>query len=138
MRTHIVSYLMTGLVFAGIDSIWLTVMSGYLYRPLLGDLLLDRFNVAPAVAFYLLYVGGIVIFAVSPAFEAGRWQTALVNGALFGLFAYATYDLTNQATLKGWSPIITLVDLGWGTVLTAAAATFGYLISDAVLRATSD
>ena len=137
MKTHIISYLATGLVFAGIDSIWLTVMSGVLDRPLLGDMLLEKFNVVPAVVYYLLYVAGIVIFAVSPAFDADRWTTALINGALFGLFAYASYDLTNQATLRGWSPVVTIVDLCWGTALTAAAATFGYLIANAILKATS-
>ena len=138
MKTYIISYLATGLIFAGIDAVWLSAMSRYLYRPMLGDLLLDTFSVPPAVIFYLLYVAGIVIFAVSPAFETGRWVTAAVNGALFGLCAYATYDLTNQATLKGWPLTVTLIDLGWGTALTAAAATLGYVTANAILNIGND
>ena len=136
MKTYILSYLATAFVFLGMDAIWLSTMGGALYRPLLGNMLLEKFSLAPAVIFYLLYVVGIVIFAVSPAFESGRWTTATLYGALFGFFAYATYDFTNQATLKDWSAIITVVDLCWGTVVTGVAATIGYLIAGAVLRAT--
>jgi len=106
-------------------------MGKALYRPILGDILLDSFNPIPAIVFYLLYVVGIVIFAVAPALRTGDWTAAIVDGALFGLFAYATYDLSNLATLKGWSMTITLVDLCWGTTVTAASATLGYKITEA-------
>lgn len=135
MKTYILSYVATAIVFLGMDSIWLGTMGNALYRPLLGGLMLEKFSLAPAAAFYLLYVVGIVFFAVSPAFDSGRWTTALVHGALFGFFAYATYDLTNQATLKNWPMTITIVDLCWGTVVTGVAATFGYLIAKTVLKA---
>ena len=135
MKTYILSYVATAIVFLGMDSIWLGTMGNLLYRPLLGGLMLEKFSLAPAAAFYLLYVVGIVFFAVSPAFDSGRWMTALVHGALFGFFAYATYDLTNQATLKNWPMTITIVDLCWGTVATGVAATFGYLIAKTVLKA---
>lgn len=127
MKTYIVAYLATGIVFLGIDAVWLTVMAQRLYRPLLGDLLVESFNLTPAVLFYLIYVAGIVIFAVSPALATGRWTTAAIYGALFGLCAYATYDLTNQATIRGWPTIITIADICWGTILGAIAATAGYL-----------
>lgn len=133
MKIYLVSYFATALVFLGIDAIWLSVMGNALYRPLLGDLLAEKFNLLPAVAFYVLYVAGIVYFPISAAFASGRWSTALVEGALFGFFAYATYDLTNQATLREWSTIITLADLCWGTALTAVAATLGYLITNAIV-----
>jgi uncharacterized membrane protein len=135
MRIYLLSYLATAVVFVGIDAIWLSTMGNALYRPLLGEILLEKFNPTPAAIFYLLYFAGIVYFAVAPAIESGRWTTALFNGALFGFFAYATYDLTNQATLKVWSTTITIADLCWGTVLTAVAASLGYLIASALDRA---
>jgi uncharacterized membrane protein len=137
MKIYALSYLATAIVFVGIDAIWLSTMGNALYRPLLGEILLEKFNPAPAALFYLLYFGGIVYFAVAPAIESGRWTTALCNGALFGFFAYATYDLTNQATLKVWSTVITVADLCWGTALTAVAATLGYLIARAIAGAVS-
>jgi uncharacterized membrane protein len=136
MKTYILSYFATAFVFLAMDAIWLSTMGGALYRPLLGNMLLEKFSLLPAVTFYLLYVVGIVIFAVAPAFETGRWATAGLYGALFGFFAYATYDLTNQATLKDWSAIVTAVDLCWGTVVTGVAATLGYSLANMVIRAT--
>jgi uncharacterized membrane protein len=79
--------------------------------------------------FYLLFVLGLVFFAVRPAIASGDWKTALLQGAAFGFFCYATYDLTNQATLKTWSTVVTLADLAWGTVLSGTAATVGYRIT---------
>jgi uncharacterized membrane protein len=134
MKIQVLSYVATAVIMLGIDVVWLGTMGNLLYRPILGDMLLEKFRVAPAIAFYLIYVAGIVIFAVSPAFASGRWTTALIQGALFGFFAYATYDLTNQATLKTWSIVITLADMAWGTFLTGVSATLGYLIAGAVAR----
>ena len=78
-----------------------------------------------------------MIFAISPALDTGRWATALIHGALFGLFAYATYDLSNQATLRNWPMTITLIDVSWGTTVTAVSAAAGYSIAQALLRAIS-
>jgi uncharacterized membrane protein len=136
MNIYVISYIATALVFLAADAVWLTVAGAALYRPMLGDLVLERFRLVPAVAFYLIYISGIVFFASSSAIASGRWLTALVNGALFGFFAYATYDLTNQATLKAWPLTITIVDLCWGTVLTGVAAALGYIIASAIARAT--
>ena len=127
MLVWIVAYGATALAMLGLDSVWLSVMAGRLYRPQLGGLLLERFQLAPAAAFYLLYVSGIVILAVAPALNGERWTGALARGAMLGLVAYGTYDLTNQATLRGWPVAITLADLCWGTVLTGAAAAFGFI-----------
>lgn len=134
-NAYALSYVATAIVFLVVDSIWLGVMGGLVYRPLLGDMLLAKFNVAAAVAFYLLYVAGLVIFAVAPALGAGRWQTALIQGALFGFFAYATYDLTNLATLKNWSTLLSLLDIGWGTLASGIAATAGFFAVRAILGA---
>ncbi|MBV8778608.1 MAG: DUF2177 family protein [Alphaproteobacteria bacterium] len=136
MKLYLLSYVATAAVFLGCDVLWLTVTGSTLYRPLLGDLLLPGFRPVPAVLFYLVYMAGLVLFAVSPAIASGRWTTALINGACLGFVAYATYDLTNQATLRSWSTTITVLDLCWGTVLSAIAASLGYVIASAVARAT--
>jgi uncharacterized membrane protein len=120
-------YVSTAVVFLGVDAVWLMLAAQRLYRPLIGDMLLERFNLLPALLFYVVYISGIVIFAVSPAFNTGRWMTATLHGGLLGFFAYATYDLTNQATLRNWPVTVTIADLCWGTTLTAFAATAGYL-----------
>ncbi len=131
MKTYGIAYITTGLVFLAIDAIWLSVAAQRLYRPLMGDMLVDNFRLAPAALFYLIYIAGIVVFAIAPALASGRWTTATFYGAFLGLVAYATYDLTNQATLKNWPVAVTIVDLCWGTFLTAIAATAGFLITRA-------
>jgi uncharacterized membrane protein len=123
--TYAVAYLVSLLVMAGLDFLWLTNTSAILYRRDLGPLLAEDPRMGVAVIFYLAYAAGIVIFAVRPALGSGDWRTALLYGALFGLFAYATYDLTNFATMKVWSLRVTLLDMGWGMFLTAAAASAG-------------
>ncbi len=125
---YLIAYLAAGLYMAVVDSVWLTSMIN-VYRQNIGELLLpDGIRVAPAIAFYLLYIFGIVWFAVSPAIaNGGSLQTALLNGALLGLVCYGTYDLTNQATLKVWPTFITLMDLAWGVFLTSTAAVAGTL-----------
>lgn len=104
-----------------LDAIWLTTMTTRLYRRQLPDLLLDTPSWAPALAFYLLYALGVVVLVVQPALD-GQWplNRALVAGVLLGLVAYGTYDLTNQATVRGWSIVVTAVDMAWGASLTAA------------------
>lgn len=137
MKLYVISYFAMAVIFFGCDAVWLTLAGNGLYRPLLGDLVLERFKAGPAILFYLLYIAGAVYFAIAPAISSDRWTTALVNGALFGFFAYGTYDLTNLATLRGWSTTITIVDLCWGTVLTGVCAMLGYLIATAITRAVS-
>jgi len=129
MLTWAATYLATGLAFLALDAIWLSFAAGRIYRPKLGPLLLEGFNVAPAAAFYLIYIAGIVVFAVAPGLGGGRWTGALARGAMLGLVAYATYDLTNQATLRGWAASVTLADLCWGTVVTGAAASVGFFVA---------
>lgn len=127
-----IGYVATGLAFLLLDALWLGTMASRLYRPQLGELMMDGFRFAPAAIFYLLYVAGIVFFAVQPAWQSGRWTTALLYGALVGLLGYGTYNLTNLATLKGWSLTVTVADMAWGTLATALAATIGFLVSQAL------
>lgn len=113
---------------AVIDAVWLSVVANKFYKSQIGPLLLDKPNLVAAVAFYLIYVLGIVVFALAPALNAGSWKMAVGLGALFGFTAYATYDLTNLSTLKGWPVKLVIVDMVWGTVLTGAVALIAYWI----------
>jgi uncharacterized membrane protein len=131
LKTYGIAYVATGLVFLAIDAVWLTLAAQRLYRPLMGDMLVESFRLAPAMLFYLIYIAGIVVFAIAPALATERWTTATSYGAFLGLFAYSTYDLTNQATLRNWPVAVTIADLCWGTLLTASAATIGFLITRA-------
>lgn len=135
MGRYAFAYLATGLAFALIDAVWLTTMSQRLYRVEIGELLADKFRLGPAVAFYLLYILGMMIFAVGPALQNGQWKTALWMGALLGFFAYMTYDLTNYATLKVWSLKVTILDMIWGTVLTGLASAAGAALTNRFLPA---
>jgi uncharacterized membrane protein len=136
MQSVVIAYVATALVFAVADGVWLSTVGASFYRPRLAGLVSDGVVWGPAIAFYLLFIAGVLYFAVMPAIEQGRWSQALLRGALFGFFAYMTYDLTNWATLKGWPGSVALLDMAWGTVLTAVAAAAGTAITLAVLRAT--
>ncbi len=121
-------YLVTLLTFFAIDLVWLGVVAKRFYREHLGHLLGTEVNWGPALLFYLIYIAGIVVFAIRPALDAGSPVRALAQGAFFGFVAYATYDLTNHATLRDWPLIVTVVDLAWGSALTAAVAYASYQI----------
>lgn len=135
MGRYAFAYLATGIAFALIDSVWLRTMSERLYKVEIGALLADSFRLPPAILFYLLYILGMMIFAVGPAMQSGSWKTALCYGAAFGFFAYMTYDLTNYATLKVWSLKVTILDIIWGTVLTGLAAAAGAAVTNKVFSA---
>lgn len=135
MGRYAFAYLATGIAFALIDSVWLRTMSERLYKVEIGELLADSFRLPPAILFYLLYILGMMIFAVGPAMQSGSWKTALCFGAAFGFFAYMTYDLTNYATLKVWSLKVTILDMIWGTVLTGLAAATGAAVTNKVFSA---
>ena len=128
MKKLLAAYVAVLIVMLALDFGWLSLTGGPLYRRILGDLLLEKFNVTPAALFYLLYGVGVVVFAVSPAFDTHAWTSALWRGLFFGAVAYATYDLTNQATLRNWSTVLTAADVTWGAVLTGAAATAAYVV----------
>ena len=133
MIVYPLAYVTVTIVFVLLDAAWLTVMGPVLYKPALGDVLADKVRLAPAIVFYLLYPIGIAIFAVLPALRAGSVGHAAVYGALFGLFAYATYDLTNAATLRQWTTQITLADMAWGAIATGLAATISVVACRAVM-----
>lgn len=121
-------YLVVAGIFVAIDAVWLTVVAGKFYKKELGDLLLKKAKLGPAVVFYVMYVFGMVIFVLNPALGAHSIQYVLGHGALLGLLMYATYDLTNLSTLKNWSSKVTIVDLIWGTSVTALTTTLAFLI----------
>jgi len=104
-------------VFFVIDMVWLVLVAKKFYQEQIGFLMKPDINWFAAIIFYLLFIAGLVIFVVSPAVEKHSWVHALIFGALFGLITYATYDLTNLATLRDWPLLVTVVDLIWGTVL---------------------
>jgi uncharacterized membrane protein len=116
------SFLATLAAMAVLDGLWLGLVARGFYRQQLGFLMAESPNWAAAVVFYLVYTIGVTVFVVQPAVDASSLGTALWRGALFGFVAYATYDLTNMATVRGWPTLVTVVDLAWGTVLTAAVA----------------
>lgn len=120
--TQALAFVTVLVIFSVIDTLWLSNMGDRVYRPLIGDVLADKFRLVPAIAFYTLYAAGLTIFAVLPGLKTGDWKTALMWGALFGLFAYGTYDLTNYATLKTWGLKITVLDMTWGVVVSGVSS----------------
>ncbi len=121
-RVYAVAYVCTLVIFTGIDFVWLSAMASYLYQPILGDMLAPQPRMLPAVIFYIFFAGGLTYLAVRPGLAARSARIALVNGAVLGFTAYATYDLTNHATLKNWSAMLTVPDLIWGSALSALSA----------------
>lgn len=128
LTQYIYIYLVTIPVFFLIDMLWLGVVAKDFYRSQLTDFL-GPVNWPAALIFYFLYIIGIIIFAVSPALQSGTIMKALTLGALFGFFAYATYDFTNLATLKDWPLKVVLVDVLWGAVLTGSVASASYWLA---------
>lgn len=128
MLKYVIAYVATAVVFFGLDFVWLSRALGF-YRGEIGSLLLETPKFGYAAGFYLLYVVGIVALVVIPATTGSGWVQALLMGALLGLVAYGTYDMTNMATLKGYTLRVALVDMGWGMFVTAVAAVIGTLIT---------
>jgi len=126
-------YVITIPIFFIVDMIWLGLIAQGFYKKYLGFLMRPRVNWTAAVIFYLLFIIGIIFFSVQPALQAGSWTKAMIYGALFGFFTYATYDLTNLATIKDWPLIVTVIDIIWGSVLCGIVATASYLIGKSIL-----
>lgn len=125
---YLFTYLAVAASFVTVDMIWLRTMAEKLYRPVLGDVLRAEPNLLAAAAFYLIYPVGLLAFAVLPAHEQGRALQAFASGMMFGCFTYATYDLTNQATLRNWTTTLTIADVFWGSLLAGVSAWVGYLV----------
>jgi uncharacterized membrane protein len=130
MLKYVWLYLMTAVVFFAIDLVWLIFVARTFYASNLGPTLLrETPNWGVAGAFYALYLVGVIALAIMPGIDKGAWTEALWRGALLGLVAYATYDLTNWSTIPNWPGIVSIVDMIWGTVLTGSVATAGYFIA---------
>lgn len=122
MTTYLIAFVVAALVFGGLDAIWLSWAGENFYRPVIGSIMADEFRVAPAAAFYFLYLAGMTWFAIRPGIESGNVMTALINGVLLGALCYATYDLTSQAVLKVWATKISVIDIMWGAFATGTAS----------------
>jgi len=126
---YVIAYLVCIVVMGGLDFLWPSNTSQALYHRDLGPLLAENPNMTVAVIFYLIFIVGILIFAVRPALASGDWRTAALYGALFGFFTYATYDLTNFATMKVWTLRVTVLDIAWGTFLTGTVASAASIVA---------
>lgn len=126
IKNALIAYAGALVFFVAVDMLWLGVLMTGQYQDWIGPLMRAQPLLLPAAAFYLLYPAGLVVFAVRPAFDKQGWTRAAALGALFGLVAYGTYDLSNLATLKGWPVALALVDMAWGTALSCGSALAGY------------
>ena len=130
---NVTSYLVALVTFVAADMIWLGRMAPRLYRPTLGDIALPGVNLPAAMAFYAVYPAGLVIFVINPALKADSFSSAILYGALFGFFTYATYDLTNYATLRNWTMQLTAVDAAWGTFLGAVTSAVAFSLTSKLI-----
>lgn len=130
----VIAYTTILIVYCAIDAVWLSVMAPRMYKPTLRDILLKDFKLGPAIVLYLAYPAGILVFATLPALEAGSVKPAFIYGALLGALAYATYDLTNYATLRNWTLRMTAIDIIWGAVVTAIPAASAFYAVNAAQR----
>jgi len=126
-------YLIALPIFFIIDMIWLGLIATNFYKSQIGMLMKPDINWTAAIIFYLLFIGGLVFFAIEPAVAKSSWTTALFLGAFFGFITYATYDLTNLATLKDWPILVSIVDMAWGTVLGASVSVITYFVAANIL-----
>lgn len=126
MRQRLLAFVVTLLAVLALDLVWLGLLMGQTYRHYLGDLMLAQPRLIPAALFYLLYSAGLLVFGVVPALRAQSWRQATCLCGLLGLVAYGTYDLTNLATLTVWSPMLAVMDIGWGIAVSCIAGTLAY------------
>lgn len=126
MTACLSAYAVALIVFAVLDIIWLSIMGPALYKPALGDILAPAVRMGPALALYLMYPVGLVVFAILPAIKSDSLTSAVMLGALFGTVTYATYDLTNFATLRNWTLQLTVLDIAYGALMGAAVSAAGY------------
>ena len=118
----IIAYGVAAVSFLALDMVWLRWASVNLYKPVIGEIMADKFNGGAAVAFYLIYIAGVCWFAIRPGVEGGGVQSAMLNGILLGALCYATFDLTSQAVMKVWATHISVLDILWGAFVTGAAS----------------
>lgn len=118
----IIAYVAAAIVFGGLDAMWLNWAGPNLYQPVIGEIMAEQFRIAPAAAFYILYLAGMMWFAVRPGLQTGSAMVAIANGALLGALCYATFDLTSQAVMKVWATHITIADIAWGAFATGVTS----------------
>jgi uncharacterized membrane protein len=129
IKTALTAYAGSFVTLLVLDAAWLGLVARTFYRDQLGDLMLPQPSLAIAAVFYVFFTVAVVVLAVIPALSAESASRALALGAILGLAAYGTYDITNLSTLKGWPGVLTAVDMTWGTVITAASAGGGYAVA---------
>lgn len=122
MTKWIIAYVVAAIAFGVLDAMWLRWAGPNLYRPVIGEIMAENFRVVPAAVFYLIYLAGMVWFAIRPGLESGQMSAAILNGALLGALCYATFDLTSQAVFKVWATHVSVLDIMWGTFATATAS----------------
>lgn len=118
----IIAYIAAAVTFGVLDSLWLGWAGANLYRPIIGEIMADQIRIGAAATFYVLYIAGMVWFAIRPGLESGKVKTALLNGVLLGMLCYATFDLTSQAVFKVWATKVTILDIIWGGFATGTAS----------------
>lgn len=116
-------------VFMAIDAVWLTLVAKNFYKQQIGYIMAKNPNLVAALIFYLIFIAGLVAFVIIPALDKKMWSQALLMGAFFGLVTYATYDLTNLATLKDWPLLVTIIDLIWGMAISAIVSVATYFVA---------
>lgn len=134
MRESIITFLSVTTIFLFIDIIWLSQSFSYIYQPNIGELLRENIIIFPAILFYIIYPLGATILVALPSLEKVLLKTIFINGFILGVIAYGTYNLTNMATLEGWSAKVVIIDMIWGGFLTAVSVLLGTLISKKVLK----
>ena len=130
MVRYLIAYVATVIVMIAIDLLWLGVIAKPMYQQGIGHLMAAQPNIPAAILFYLIFPLGLMVFAVLPNAAPAAWSKALIYGALFGFFAYATYDLTNLATLKQWPVALSVIDIAWGSLVSSVASVSGKLVLD--------
>ena len=133
-KCFIVAALLASIIFLIIDVIWLSFATKSFYRPLLGDLISDKPVLWAAGLFYVLYMFGMAVIVIQPCIEPSGLSKSLYTGFIFGLVAYGTYNLTNMAVIKDWSPTVVFVDMFWGASLTALSATTGIYLAKKIVH----
>ena len=134
MRESIITFLSVTTIFLLIDIIWLSQSFSYIYQPNIGELLRENIIIFPAILFYIIYPLGATILVALPSLEKVLSKTIFINGFVLGVIAYGTYNLTNMATLEGWSAKVVIIDMIWGGFLTGVSVLLGTLISKKVLK----
>jgi uncharacterized membrane protein len=123
---YLIAYVATFVVMVALDLIWLRFASDAIFRPAVGEILTDKPNLVAAGLFYVFFAAGLIFFAVLPAVNSGRATTALLSGAFLGFLAYMAFDLTNLAILRLWSVRVSVIDISWGTFVSAVSAAAGF------------